>query len=79
MTNRQLVLERQLGNSDNPDMSLVMREARLASIRHRLEVMDRARLTYALTVTETIQYNHLVARERRLLRRVVTAASGLRT
>jgi hypothetical protein len=79
MINRQLVLERQLFHSDNPDMSLVMREARLASIRHRLEVMDRARLTGALTVTETIQYNHLAARERRLLRRVVSAASAPQT
>jgi hypothetical protein len=56
-------------------MSLVMMEARLASIRYRLEVMDRARLTGALTVTETIQYNHLAARERRLLRRLVSEAS----
>ena len=42
----------------------------LAGIRHQLEAMDRARLNRALTFIETLQYNRLAARERRLLRRV---------
>lgn len=51
-------------------MAQTMCKDQLAGIRHQLEAMDRARLNRALTFIETLQYNRLAARERRLLRRV---------
>ena len=53
-----------------------MCENKLAGILQQLEAMDRARLTGALTLPETIHYNRLAAKERRLLRRVAVAASN---